>query len=162
MNNEIAEQTGFIGTTLEAKTKEAAISALAGLFLENGFVKDSYPGAVLAREQTFPTGLPTETFGVAIPHTDSVHVIRPGVAIGVLKEPIEFGMMGYPGEAVQVKLLFMLAIKDSNMQIQLLQDLVGLFSEAPLMNQLIVCTESERIVELVQSYLQELKEAINS
>ncbi len=160
MNSEVAVKAGFIGTTLDAQTKEEAIGALARLFLENGFVKDSYLEAVLAREETFPTGLPTETFGVAIPHTDSVHVIRPGVAVGVLKEPVEFGMMGYPGEVVQARLLFMLAIKDPNMQVELLQDLIELFSVSALMQELISCTEAESIAELVQNYFKQLNKSI--
>ncbi|CUH94938.1 hypothetical protein P22_1007 [Propionispora sp. 2/2-37] len=156
MYSEALIETGFIGANIDAGTKEAAMRELAKLFFENGFTKDSYMDAILAREEVFPTGLPTETFGVAIPHTDAIHVIRPGIAIGVLKHPVKFGMMGYPGETVDAKLMFMLAIQDPEMQIQLLQDLIELFSDAKLMTDLVAATDPAQLVRLVKCYFGKL------
>lgn len=156
MYSEALIETGFIGASIDAEIKEVAMRKLAKLFFENGFTKESYMDAILAREEIFPTGLPTETFGVAIPHTDAVHVIRPGIAIGVLKNPIKFGMMGYPEETVDAKIMFMLAIQDPEMQIQLLQDLIELFSDTKLMTELVEAGDPVQLVRLVQGYFEKL------
>lgn len=154
MDSVHAEKPGFVGMNIDTQDKAAALKSLSDLFLANGFTKESYYQAVLAREEVFPTGLPTETVGVAIPHTDTIHVNRPGIAIGVLKDTIKFGMMGYPEEEVDVKILFMLAIKDPEMQIKLLQDLTELFSDAALMDTVATSRDPETIVALVQKFFK--------
>lgn len=144
---------GFVGLNIDTQDKAEALKMLANLFFEKGFTKESYYQAVLAREKKYPTGLPTETVGIAIPHTDPIHVNRPGIAVSVLKDTIKFGMMGNPEEEVDVKVLFMLAIKEPNMQIELLQNLTELFSDSILMNTIIACNEPEEIVAILQQNL---------
>ena len=56
---------------VEAKDREEAIGKMAKELYKKGYVKESYINAILDREKVFPTGLPTEEVGVAIPHTDS-------------------------------------------------------------------------------------------
>src|SRR5688572_13356611 len=75
-------------------TKEEAILTLAALLRDGGYVKDSFGAAVLAREDVFPTGLPTQPVGVAIPHTDVEHVNNSALAVGILSQPVVFMEMG--------------------------------------------------------------------
>lgn len=44
-----------------------------------GKVKDDFEQAVLRREQTHPTGLPSGKIAVAIPHTDVQYVKEAGI-----------------------------------------------------------------------------------
>ena len=41
---------------------------------------------MITREERFPTGLDTGNFGIAIPHTDGIHVNKPAIAIAILSK----------------------------------------------------------------------------
>ena len=72
---------------LEAKSSDEVFEKLGGLFIAEGYCRDTYVDALKDREKDFPTGVNMGSIGIAIPHTDKQHVIKGGVAIGVLKEP---------------------------------------------------------------------------
>ena len=133
---------------LVASTKEEAIEKLGNLLFKNGFVKETYVPAVSAREQEFATGLPTNTVGVAIPHTDAHHVIKQGVAIGILPNPVTFCEMGDPDETpVDVRVLFMLAVPDKNKVMSVLQQVIGIIQSQDFLKTLITTTDREKLVE---------------
>ncbi|RIO68523.1 PTS sugar transporter subunit IIA, partial [Mammaliicoccus sciuri] len=69
---------------LEATTKEEALSQLAKRMYNNDYVKASYENAVIEREASFATGLPTVYCAVAIPHTDIQHVNSKPIGVAVL------------------------------------------------------------------------------
>ena len=121
---------------MKAKNSNEAIGKLAQVLYKNAFVKESYIKAVQDREKNFPTGLPTEGVGVAIPHTDVEHVNTPAMAIAVLEEPVTFRMMGMIEEKVKVQILFMLAIKESKTQIKLLQRLMNIFEDREILEKI--------------------------
>ena len=52
-------------------TAEQVIRFGADELYKTGYVKESYGASVAERERDFPTGLPTEPYGIAIPHTNS-------------------------------------------------------------------------------------------
>ena len=62
----------------EARNKEEALRLTFQKLYEEGLVKESFYEGCVEREKQFPTGLDTPV-PVAIPHTDSVHVISPAV-----------------------------------------------------------------------------------
>jgi PTS system galactitol-specific IIA component len=110
---------------IEAESPEQAIRLLAAKLEALGYVKPTYADAVVKREAAMPTGLPLgQAVNVAIPHTDPEHVIRPGVALGVLKTPVDFANMEEPDEAVPVGVVFLLAINDKDKQIDMLQEIM--------------------------------------
>lgn len=106
------------------QTREAIIRKLGNLLFEHGFVKDSYTQAVVDREKVFPTGLPARKAGVAIPHTDTIHVIKPAIAIATLANPIPFSMMGSPDTEIQVEIVIMLAVHDAKLVIPTLRKII--------------------------------------
>ena len=90
-------------------TKEELFKAVGKKFGELGYVKNSFSDALAEREKNFPTGVPEEGLGSAVPHATSEHVIKPSMAIAVLKRPVRFNLMGSPDESADVDLIFMLA-----------------------------------------------------
>lgn len=114
---------------LEAEDCEDAIKKMSSKLIEKGYVKESYKQAILKREQTFPTGLDTGEIKIAIPHTDSTHVIKPGILVAKLKNEIEFKDMGNPSNKLKIKMVFMLAVKDPKAQVPVLTKLMGIFSD---------------------------------
>ncbi len=138
----------LIVINMKAKDSNEAIGKLAQVLYKNAFVKESYIKAVQDREKNFPTGLPTEGVGVAIPHTDVEHVNTPAMAIAVLEEPVTFKMMGMIEEKVKVQILFMLAIKESKTQIKLLQRLMNVFEDREILEKIHKSTTPGEIKEI--------------
>lgn len=144
----------LVALNLTATSDLEALQKLAEVMLQAGVVKESFQEAIQKRERDFPTGLSLERIGVAIPHTDAVHVNKQAIAIGILKEPVEFRMMG-GGEAdtVAVKILFMLAIKDPHKQLEFLQALVNLMQNDQDILKLLELSTEKEIVSVFNSLL---------
>lgn len=112
------------------------IDTLATLLYKNGYVKQSYSKAVQEREKVFPTGLQTTTIGFAIPHADSSHVLRTTVAVATLKKPVKFRAMDNPEVQYSVKIVMMLAIKDPDAVVTVLQKVVSLLKDEPILKRI--------------------------
>jgi PTS system galactitol-specific IIA component len=136
---------------IEAKDDTDVIRTMAAVLLKSGYVMDTYADAVLAREREFPTGLPTEGAGVAIPHCDPGHVITPTVAFATLVRPVTFGLMaGEEGETVEIDIVMMLAIKDPEQQIEVLRRVCTVVQDPDLLIGLKSATSKEQVLELLQ------------
>jgi len=109
-------------------TDKEVLEFLADELLKKGYVKDSYKEALLKREVEFPTGLDFGNYGVAIPHSDAIHVNKSTLGIIVPVKPITFSNMDGSG-AVEVKLICNIVLKDKQNQTAMLSSLMGLFSE---------------------------------
>lgn len=114
---------------LEANTKEEVLTAMGENLEKQGLVKESFIPAIIAREAEFATGLPTAGVSVAIPHTDVEHVKKKTISFAVLKDPVDFGVMGDPDETTPVKVIFMLAMDKADDQLSLLQRLMQIFQD---------------------------------
>lgn len=121
---------------------------------EMGYVYDSYQEALKQRETKYPTGLQTEVCGIAIPHTEAIHIKKQAIAVVKLAEPITFKEM--VGDAdVSIKLLFFLLVKEKESQVQVLSNLMSLFSNNQFINTLL---QSESKIQLLQTINNEIKE----
>ena len=139
-----------------AKTKTEAISELADVLYGNNKVKESYKKAVLEREATFPTGLETEHFGIAIPHTDSIHVKEPAVSIALLENKLPFIQMGSSDEDVQVEVIFMLASKKAEDQLEVLQVFVDLIQDDSFMERLVTSKNAKEIIQTIHEFSEQM------
>lgn len=119
----------FIHLNSEAESFEDIIKLAGESFLAKNVVKDTYIDAVIEREKTFPTGLPTKGYNIAIPHTDSEHVNSSSVAVIVTKKPIEVSMMGSPDVKLDCQLFFPLAMGHPKKQLELLKQLMNFFQD---------------------------------
>ncbi len=118
MNDYFKEE--FIRVEMESENAADVISTLGGLLLDEGYVKDTFIAAALDREKVYATGIQVGSTGIAIPHTDCIHVNKMAIAVGVLTTPVKFGIMGGDGE-IDVDLVFLLALVACESQISLLQ-----------------------------------------
>lgn len=139
---------------IEANTQTEALEKLAGRLCETGYVKESFANAILEREKVFPTGLPTEGYGVAIPHTDVEHVNKPAIALGILKNSVKFNLMGDidPNNQVDVRIMFMLAIKEPHMQLKLLQDIMEVIQDSELLQKMVQAPDVEALIQATEEY----------
>ncbi|MEG0377764.1 MAG: PTS sugar transporter subunit IIA, partial [Eubacterium sp.] len=126
-----------------------AIEAAAFPLIQDKMVKDGFLEAVLKREEAYPTGLPTP-IGVAIPHTEPEYIKEEGISVVVLREPVIFRGMGAPEEAVETSILFMLAIKDGDKQIVMLQKIVSLIQDEMVLHKIKGAKSTETIYNLIR------------
>lgn len=136
---------------LEVKNQNELFQVMSEQLVNAGSVKDSFLEGITNREQEFPTGLEINQVGLAIPHTDSVHVNTSQICFASLKEPLIFLDMTDKEHEIPVRLVFMLAMSQPHEQIDTLQNLVSLFQNEEKVNELLKCTSKETFIELVHS-----------
>lgn len=112
----------------DVRDRETLLRLIARSAAEQGYVAATFEDALVERERVFPTGLPTPV-PVAIPHTDSVHVLRPGLAAALLAEPIPFGEMGTDDRTVDCALVVVLLVTDPADQVGVLGALITAFQQ---------------------------------
>ena len=139
----LAFNESLIAFDLEAENAKEVINVLSAKMHEQGLVSAEYGADTWAREMIHPTGLPTKPFCIAFPHADADGVNQSALGVAVLRQPVTFQNMADPDEGLDVQLVFMLANRDPEEQIQTLRNLAMLFGQ------------SEKLVELRdQSTLQ--------
>ena len=143
---------------VEAEDSFDLLRQAAQRLYEQGYVKDSYADAVVAREKVFATGLPTVMGGVAIPHTDVEHVNTPAVCIARLKKPVDFIMMGDDTEKVSVDCIFMLAMKEAHAQLTLLQNLMGILQDEDALKLVKTGDSAQEICAFVKERLSKVED----
>lgn len=139
----------LIGTGILAADWREAVILTGAPLIERGFARKEYLPAVIEREETSPTGLPTRPIGVAMPHADSEFVRRTGIAVGVLEQPVSFRVMGSPDQGVEVSIVFLIAMKDPENQVLVLQHLCELFQSSDLLEAVRLSREQEEISRLL-------------
>lgn len=130
-------------------TKNEALTELANNLCKVGVVTKEYTPAILKRESNFPTGLMTQTIGVAIPHCDPDKVIAPQIGFMSLKEPLTFHQMG-DNAKIPVHIIFMLALKQSNSQLTMLQKLMALFQNQKVMSTLRNINSTDEFISVMK------------
>lgn len=136
-----------------AKSNEDIIEQMAEKLYEKGLVKKTYIDAVIEREHHFATGLPTNGYSVAIPHTDVEHVNKKSISLAILKDSVDFGVMGEETATTPVKLVFMLAMDQKHSQLELLKKLMSIFSNPETLQTIVKEECKTNIKELVLNLL---------
>lgn len=139
----------FICINLNIASQEDLFKELYTIFYKKGYVKESYLDGIKKREDIFPTGLDTGLIKVGIPHTDCDHVIKTGIIIATLKQPIYFRKMDDPKTSIPVDIVFMLAIKEPENQANTLMKLMGLFNKHDVLCSIKNATNKEELKDIV-------------
>jgi PTS system galactitol-specific IIA component len=119
----------LIAFDLQVKEAKEVIDLLADSMHAQGLVAADYGAQTWAREMDHPTGLPTTPFCIAFPHADAEGVNRSALGVAVMRQPVKFQNMADPDEGLDVMIVFMLANRDPEEQIQTLRNLALLFGQ---------------------------------
>ncbi len=119
----------LIAFDLHVKEAKEVIDFLADSMHAQGLVAADYGAQTWARELNHPTGLPTTPFCIAFPHADAEGVNRSALGVAVMHQPVKFQNMADPDECLDVNIVFMLANRDPDEQIQTLRNLALLFGQ---------------------------------
>lgn len=139
----------YIFEDLQADNQDELFEIMGGKLTAAGITKDTYVQALKDREEKFPTGLPTAGITIAMPHTDSDHVNEGCISIARLKKPIVFHEMGNAKKELKVEMVFMLALNDPTTHLEMLQKIIGMFSNKEILNKLKKAKKSEEIYDIV-------------
>ena len=114
-----------------------------------GLVEESFAESVLAREAILPTGLQLGDYGVAIPHTDASHIKQSAVSVLVFKEAIVVNSMIDPSKSISTKLVFLLAVREPDGQIEVLKELMNLFKDVEVLRVIEQSKDANKVLTLI-------------
>lgn len=139
---------------LEAQDARDALDKIVAVLVRTGYVTPEFADAVWEREQVFPTGLPTQPLASALPHADPEHVRQTAVAIGTLKTPVRFGQMGTDGSVgLDVHVIILLAIKECEKQVELIQQVVELLQYPGMLEKLVAAETPGQALQILHQAL---------
>ncbi|NLN98083.1 MAG: PTS sugar transporter subunit IIA [Eubacteriaceae bacterium] len=144
----------YLFLKLKGGDMTTVLREMAQTLYKEGFVEETYEQAVVDREKVFPTGLPILPYGVAIPHTDSIHVKKRGLAVGILKEKASFTLMSSDTEQIEASIVFMLAIKDQTEQVDFLSALIALCQNDAYLKTIFEGSDVNQIDEILHQLMQ--------
>ena len=139
----------LIWLDVDFHSKEDLFREVGKRFTELGYVKSSFSDALMERESKFPTGLATEPFQVAIPHTDPEHVKKEAVSCIRLINPVKFQDAGGDDNEINAEFVFVLCILEPEKQIDVLKTLVEALSDEKIMNGIKTAQTPEEVYDLL-------------
>ncbi len=142
---DISEELVLLNEDLE--TSEDVLDKMASHLYKLGYVKDSFQQAVKDREIAFATGLPTESYGIAIPHADIEHVNKACICIATLKNPVDFRMMSNHDEIIKTSIVVMLALKEGHQHMELLSKLIMFIQDPKVLEKIYNSTSAVEIAD---------------
>ncbi|TET85615.1 MAG: PTS sugar transporter subunit IIA [Anaerolineales bacterium] len=151
--SELVIDPSLILLQLEAIDSDEVIHALSDRLHIYGAVEAGYAQATIDREHNHPTGLPTKPFGIAFPHADADGVIRSSLAVATLKETVGFHNMGDPEEILSVEIVFLLANREPEEQVQALRRLAMVFGQPEKLEELRSQSDAEEAADWLQREL---------
>ena len=141
---------------MDAENASEVIRNIGGKLMYAGYVRGTFTDAVLKREKTIPTGLRLSGKDyAAIPHTDVEHVIKPGIGLATLVRPVVFQNMVSPEEAVDVQLVFVLALEQPKSQIEMLQEVAQVLQRPDVVNALMEAKNLYQVREALKNNVAE-------
>ena len=140
----------LVAFDLQANDAKEVIRSLAEKLYEQGLVAAEYGAQTWEREVLHPTGLPTQPFCIAFPHADAEGVKRSALAVALMKQPVKFQNMADPEESLDVMIVFMLANRNPEEQVQTLRNLAMLFGQPEKLMEL----RDETTLEGVEAWLK--------
>lgn len=120
-----------------------------------GAVKIGYTQEVIAREDEYPTGLQLiGQYNIALPHGGPELVKENAIIVGVLKEPLDFFMMGEPQKSIPVRIVFMFAAVDYNSINGYIRNLVdGVLLKPEIVKEIIELSDEDMILSELENII---------
>lgn len=143
----------LIQLNVEAPDAASALSQAAAPFIAQGYAKSSFPQALSTREASFPTALPAQGVDICIPHADPSHILKTAMSVVVLKNPVEFKMMGDPDTTLHPRIMFVLGLKEAHGQVEMLQKLIEVIQDEQLLKDILAAQTSDVIYDLLAEKL---------
>ncbi len=139
----------LIYTNIEATTQDELFDFLCECLHKYDLVHDNYKDKIKEREQQFPTGIPLNQIGVAIPHADAEYAKGDAFVVLTSKQGIPFRNME-DGTDIIAHIIIALVFNDKNKHLENLQNLSALLQNEELLMKISQCNHSEEIYKLIK------------
>ena len=137
----------LVDANVEVEDWEDAIRAGGKLLLDEGFIKESFIDEMIQTVQEYGPYIVIEK-GIALAHAaPGENVLKIGISIITLKDPIPFGNE----DNDPVKLVISLCATDSDSHVEAIGDLADLIMSDNAMNMLFEATSKEEILKAIYS-----------
>ena len=153
MSSDLHFAKDLIFKDLDFSSDIEVLKFLSSKLYEKGFVKEGYQQAVLDREKEYPTALPSVDIKIAIPHANHTLVNKAALAIGILKNPVEFSSMEDPDTKLDVQIVIMMALDEPHGHIEMLQKIVKLIQNPVVLKQIVKASSIEEVMNKLELYL---------
>ncbi len=135
---------------LDVKSSEDVIRKLGGKLREQGYVREDFVEAALAREANMPTGLPLcGEYNAAIPHVDIEYVNKSALGLATLKDDVMFYNMVENDVEVPCRLVIMLALDQPKSQVEMLQSVAAVLQNPETIKALINAKTTEEVFSIL-------------
>lgn len=141
---------------VEAETWQDVLESASDYLMEKGYVKESFKTAIIQRELHYPTGLATVGVKVALPHTDTVHVLKSGILFMNLKQPVLFKEMGNGKNDVPVELVFVITVAHVEDEVEVLQKMMKMLVNEAVLKRLKNCQDQKKMSENLTAIISAL------
>jgi PTS system galactitol-specific IIA component len=139
---------------VEAADAAELFAKLEPIYLERGLVTPSWIDAINEREKNFPTGLPFDALGVAIPHVEPENIVKPYIAIIKPSGTVRFRGMGGMDD-VDAKLIINLGLlAHAEDQVVVLQALMKIFMDEEACADIMAQTTGEDMVATMTKWCE--------
>jgi len=140
--------------TKDVSNQSEALETLATSLFQEDVVKESYLKAIKNREKEYPTGLLMENdIGIAIPHTDAEHVLENQIGLMTLDSSVNFKQMADDTTTVPVNIIFMLALSDSESQLDTLQKLMAMGQNSEILKRILASNSESEVLTILTNNL---------
>lgn len=149
----------LIFTNFNASNYSEVLEELGSTMIKKEYANEDYIEGLLKREEEFSTGVPVETVGIAIPHTDASYVKENKIGIMTLENPVKFGAMGgAPEDELDVKLVILLGFADGNDHLKALQNIIQIIQDASFVEEIIRSSDKDEVYKIMEYKLNHVVE----
>ena len=143
---------------VQAANRVEVLRQLSARLARLGCTKAGFLQALLAREAAYPTGVPTRTMAVAIPHADPEFVKKASLAVAVLEEGVDFGQMDDHERTLSVRLVFLIALPEAHGHIEFLRRFALALQTDDFLPRLLTARDSATVRDIVIEQLTTVDE----
>jgi len=110
------------------------------------YVSERFLSEIIKREDQYPTGIETSSMGIALPHVDAEYVNKNALIICSLDPSIPFFRMDDINKEIEVKIAFILLIKDPHMHVDTISKLTQIWQKKELLDQIYNASSKTEII----------------
>lgn len=140
----------YIWNNIDIKNESDIFEMVYKKGFEEGKLEETYLDSIIKREKEYPTGLYLDSYNIAIPHTDAEHTKEEFVAIIKPNSQVSFMNMEDPDEALEVDLIFLLALKNSENQLAVLQEVMQIIQDEAVIKNILESKNNEDIIKTLK------------
>ncbi|MCM3790676.1 PTS sugar transporter subunit IIA [Domibacillus indicus] len=140
----------LIKLNADCESKEEVFQLMYNEAFSRGYVSDSFLTKIQEREETFPTGLSLDHYGIAIPHTDPECVFHQFIGVITLQKPVIFQSMDDKSKAIDVKVILMLGLNEPHSQLAVLQQIMQIVQQEENYDKLVAAGSAKEVYTLFE------------